>query len=59
MRHIVMIHEIQLLKQSISAMGRKWIVHWCLSWAIIMEENVLIIYYAMINDYDWTMQWYV
>ena len=31
---------------SISAMQRKWIVHWYLSYAIIMEENVWLIYYS-------------
>ena len=46
--HIVMIYEILLSLQSIFAMQRKWIVHWCLSLAKIMEENVSVIYYSEI-----------
>ena len=41
-----MICEIKLFLQSISAMHRKCIVNSSLSSAIIIEENVLVIYYS-------------
>ena len=30
-------YDLGITEQSISGIERKWIVHWCLSWAIIME----------------------
>ena len=48
-----MLCEIKLLKQSI-----KWIVHWCLSWAIIKEEFVLVIHYSY-NHVMIRLKWFL